>query len=179
MRISYMGVLALALGSADCAFAGEVSTAVFQADWEKGKPPGAEWTTSGTVMTSPNGQRTFLGGINDEAATSLTLENLPEHKVLTLEVELFIVGTWDGSNSRWGPDKLNISLEDRFVFMNTTFSNCMANDWTGTQHYPEDMTGVGGYNCFTGISQIGELGYRQKWARYEPVQEVPIDPFVG
>ena len=152
--------LLITLGFAGSVFAQEANPDVYQIDWEAGKPPGEEWTTSGKVMTSPNGKHTFLGGMTDEAVTSLSLKNLPEHKVLTLEVELFIVGTWDGSDSKWGQDKLNISLADQFVLLNTTFSNCMANDWTGKQHYPEDMTGSGNYNCFTGISYIGDLGYR-------------------
>jgi hypothetical protein len=171
----YFGCLLMTLGLAGSVFAQKAMPEVFQLDWKVGESPGAEWTTSGKVMTSPNGKHTFLGGITDEGVTSLSLKNLPEHKVLTLEVELFIVGTWDGSNSKWGLDKLNISLADQFVLLNTTFSNCLANDWTGTQHYPEDMTGAGSYNCFTGISYIGDLGYRQEWARYEPRQNIPID----
>src|SRR6478735_8319948 len=151
--------LIMALGLAGSVVGQEAMPEVLQVDWEAGKPPGAEWTTSGKVMTSPNGKRTFLGGMTDEAVTSLSVKNLPEHKVLTIEVELFIVGTWDGSNSTWGQDKLNIFLADQRVLLNTTFSNCMANDWTGTQHYPEDLTGAGTYNCFTGISYVGELGY--------------------
>src|SRR6187399_1399296 len=107
---SFSGCLLLALGLAGSVFAQEAMPAVLEVDWEAGKAPGAEWTTSGKVMTSPNGKRTFLGGITDEAVCSLSLKNLPEHKVLTVEVELFIVGTWDGSNSTWGQDKLNISL---------------------------------------------------------------------
>jgi hypothetical protein len=85
------------------------------------------------------------------------------------------VGTWDGSDKKWGPDKMKIFLGDQIVLLDTTFSNNMANNWTGTQHYPEDMTSAGNYNCFTGISYIGELGYRQEWHRYEPVQNIPID----
>lgn len=165
----------MALGLVGSVFAGEAKPEILQVDWEAGKPPGAEWTTTGKVMTSPNGKRTFLGGMTDEAVTSLNLKNLPEHKVLTLEVELFIVGSWDGSNDKWGQDKLTISLANQYVLLETTFSNCLSNDWTGQQHYPEDMTGAGSYNCFTGISYIGELGYRQEWARYEPRQNVPID----
>ncbi|MFD2257253.1 hypothetical protein ACFSSA_11255 [Luteolibacter algae] len=171
MRGKYFGCLLLWCGLAGSVLAQEV----YQIDWKEGDTPGAEWSTTGKVMNSPNGSRTFLGGITDETSTSLSLENLPEHKVLTLEVELFLVGSWDSSNKRWGPDKLNISLEDQFVLLNTTFSNCLSNDWTGSQHYPEDLTGTGNYNCFTGISYIGELGYRQTWARYQPVQNVPID----
>jgi len=175
MRGKYFGFLLVLLGLAGSANAQVANPEVLQVDWKMGKAPGLEWKTSGNVMESPNGARTFLGGITDEKATSLSLKNLPEHKVLTLEVELFLVGSWDGSNSRWGPDKMNISLDDEFVLMNTTFSNCLSNNWTGSQHYPEDMTGAGGYNCFTGISYIGELGYRQEWKRYKPVQNVPID----
>ena len=70
---------------------------------------------------------------------------------------------------------MKITLGDGRVLLDTTFSNCMSNNWSGSQHYPEDLTGKGAYNCFTGISYIGELGYRQRWARYKPVQNVPID----
>lgn len=172
---NYLGCLLVVFGFAGSVLAEEVKPEVYQVDWKEGDTPGAEWVTKGKVMKSPNGARTFLGGMTDEAATSLHVKDLPEHEVLTLEVELFIVGTWDGSNPKWGPDKLNITLADEYVLLDTTFSNCMANNWTGSQHYPEDMTGRGQYNCFTGISYIGELGYRQQWARYQPVQNVPID----
>lgn len=148
---------------------------VYQIEWLKEADLSKVWTTQGKVMQSPNGARTLLGGITDEAVTSLSLKGLPEHQVLTLEVELFLVGTWDGSNERWGQDKMTVTLDDKRILMDTTFSNCMSNNWSGSQHYPEDLTGRGCYNCFTGISQIGELGYRQSWARYEPVQTVPID----
>lgn len=144
-------------------------------DWKEVSPAGPEWSTEGKVMKSPNGVRTLLGGITDAKATSLTLKDLPEHEVLTVEVELFLVGTWDGSNKKWGNDSMTVTLDGKTVLMDTTFSNCMANNWSGSQHYPEDMTGAGSYNCFTGISHIGELGYKQQWARYEPVQTVPID----
>jgi|GEM_PF-6922688 len=153
----------------------EVKQEVYKTDWKEVATPSPEWTTKGKVMTSPNGSRKFLGTIRDEAATSLTLKNLPEHDVLTVEVELFLVGTWDGSQKPWGDDKMHISLEDQCVLLNTTFSNCMSNNWTGSQHYPKDLDGAGNYNCFTGASHIGELGYEQTWARYEPQITVKID----
>lgn len=171
MREKFLGLMSVLLGLPGSVIAQEA----LQVNWEMGKAPGAEWKTTGEVMESPNDARTFLGKITDEAATSLSLENLPEHKVLTVEVELFLVGSWDGSNSTWGPDKMHISMDDGTVLMDTTFSNCMSNNWSGSQHYPEDLTGAGKYNCFTGISYIGELGYRQEWKRYEPIQNVPID----
>ncbi len=175
MDLKHAGLIWVVLGGVSGVFAQEEKPVVYEVDWKMGEVPGAEWKTSGKVMASPNEKRTFLGGMTDEEVTSLSLKDLPEHKVLTVEVELFLVGTWDGSHKTWGPDKMKIALNEQFILLDTSFSNCMANDWTGKQHYPEDLTGAGNYNCFTGISFIGELGYRQQWARYEPVQNVPID----
>lgn len=175
MCFRYCSLLLTWAGLTVSSFAEAATEEVYKVDWKDEKSAGSEWTTEGKLMTSPNQLRRFLGAITDKSATSLKLDNLPEHEVLTIEVELFLVGTWDGSNQRWGNDTMTVTLDDKRVLMNTTFSNCMSNNWSGSQHYPKDMIGSGNYNCFTGISQIGELGYRQSWARYEPVQTVPID----
>jgi len=147
---------------------------VYEKNWEAGEAIGAEWKAEGKVIQSPNGKKTLLANIGDKPM-SLTVENLPEHQVLVIEAELILKGTWDGSSPTYGPDIIEIKLGDGRVLMNTTFSNCAAGGWVGTQHYPMNVSHGREFRSFYGALANGSLGWKHNWGNKKSPLEQGID----
>ena len=64
----------------------------------------------------------LLGPFNNDGFT-LTLDNLPSHRILTVYVELYIHDSWDGNGFEPdGTDLWFITMDDQLVF-ETSFSN--------------------------------------------------------
>ncbi len=115
---------------------------------------GPEWSYRITDVT-PVGHRRFLGQFNNNIV-SLTLNDLPTHKKITVSFELFIIDSWDGNNHTWGPDIWNLQVEGGPTLLYTTFSN------TGSlghnQAYPGTYPGSD-YPAQTGAAEVNTLGY--------------------
>lgn len=136
------------------------SNPYYQENFEKGAK--AEWS-SNAIDETPSGQL-FLGQFGNEQI-SLTLEDLPDHDYIVVELDLFIIRSWDGNQRETpfardiiaGPDIWGIKMENNELFR-TTFSNNI--DHFGqnyTQSYPdaffsERLPG-------TGAAEIDSLGY--------------------
>jgi len=93
---------------------------VYWDDFE-GDIPGV-WSNTSTDIT-PKGNRRFLGQFSEKDATSLTLNNFPSHNLVTVSFELFIINSWDGNSTTFGPDIWELSVEGGQTVINTTFSN--------------------------------------------------------
>jgi hypothetical protein len=78
------------------------------------------WSTNG-VATTPSGE-SFLGELGNQTST-LSLSGLSSHNTVSVEFDLYILKSWDGSGQYCcGPDTFNFSLNNTSVFQDT-FSN--------------------------------------------------------
>ena len=131
---------------------------VYESKWTKpNQPLGAEWESpSGWVQASPNNKRIFLGALREKGAT-LTLRDLPEHKILHLQFDLIIRGSWDGSTDKGHADRAMIETGDRRTLLSSTFRTFSWHE--NTQSYPFPYNS--GYRTPThyGAAERGTLGY--------------------
>jgi hypothetical protein len=109
-------------------------TTVYNNDFEK-----ADLTNiTGGVISQYNG--TAVLGQYNNGLFSLTLNNLPKHKLITISFDLYIHDTWDGN--KMAPDGPDIweMLVDGNTYINTTFSNdvCAVGNFCSPQSYPLD-----------------------------------------
>jgi hypothetical protein len=117
---------------------------------------GSEWSNTSTDIT-PVGSRRFLGQFANDDSVSLSLVNLPVHQSVTISFDLFVIQSWDGTSSDWGPDIWQLSLGDGTVLLSTTFSNTGEDDHL--QSYPGSYSSLEEYPAYTGAAQINTLGY--------------------
>ena len=118
---------------------------------------GSEWSNTSTDIT-PAGSRGFLGQFACDDAVGLSLDNLPGHQSITVSFDLYVIQSWDGTSSDWGPDIWQFSLAgDGAALLNTTFSN--TGEDGHTQSYPGSYSSGEEYPAYTGASEINTLGY--------------------
>src|SRR5262249_14486386 len=68
----------------------------------------------------------------------LTLRDLRPHTLATVAFDLYVLKSWDGNNTNYGPDRWSLSVQSGATLLDSTFSN---NPKTGTynlslQDYP-------------------------------------------
>jgi hypothetical protein len=114
-----MGTLALPAGAA----------VFYINDFESTPANWLEWSLP-IQATTPIGARKFLGIFDNDTAT-LTLSGLPAHTNATVSFDLFILESWDGNNTGYGPDYWKVSY-DGTTLLNTTFQI----ESFGQQSYP-------------------------------------------
>ncbi|WP_200959875.1 choice-of-anchor L domain-containing protein, partial [Cylindrospermopsis sp. CR12] len=110
------------------------------------------WSSS-TRSTTPVGSRDFLGEFaNDTVSLSLNHPDLANNPI-TLEFDLFIIGSWDGSFIP-GPDYFTVETSEEQTLLNSTFGN---NELQG-QTYPDNLLG---YYTIDSVenSETGTDGY--------------------
>ena len=92
---------------------------VYQNDFEG--PVGPEWSST-TTSTTPIGQRGFLGEFSAEDVR-LTLTELPEHSMVNVSFDLFVIRTWDGNGNGQmpGPDRWLFGADGE-TLIDTTFA---------------------------------------------------------
>jgi hypothetical protein len=76
----------------------DVTKVVFEDNFDEA-PKGA-WSTTKTEIT-PNGKTKFLGQFESDKI-KLTLNDLPPHKIVRVNFDLYIINTWEGGDSRDG-----------------------------------------------------------------------------
>jgi hypothetical protein len=111
---------------------------------------GPEWSLR-TVAVAPVGER-FLGLFSSHAVR-LDLDGIPAHDSVTIELDLYIIEDWNGSDSDVGGDVIEIRA-DGDPLMRATFSNHDEDD----QSYPDDLPG-GDNPAGTGAYAYGALGF--------------------
>lgn len=123
---------------------------------------GPEWSSSSTD-TTPVGARRFLGQFGNNTV-SLTLTGLAPHSSLTIAFDLFLIRSWDGSDTSpsplppfvAGPDVFTLDVSGGPNLLRTTFSN---NDVVAQrQAYPGAFPG-GDFPARTGAAENNTLGY--------------------
>jgi hypothetical protein len=126
---------------------------------------GPEWSaTSGvlTLATAPSGQK-FLGtdaqnGLTANTVT-LSLASLPGHSSVTLDFDLYIIRSWDGNNTSYGPDNFKLSIQGGPTLLDTTFSNVTTLGPSFNQAFQDQNNYTGNYAPKTGAASIGSLNY--------------------
>ena len=100
---------------------------------------GREWSRDTRSLT-PNLHTTFLGRFGGVPVT-LDLVDLPQHCLVRVSFELFIIGSWEGSVGQYaGPDIWDLNAYSRTNccpvqnLIHATFANCECK----YQTYPED-----------------------------------------
>lgn len=125
-----LGVLFTGLALAPAASAA-LPTTVYTNDFESGAL-GAEWSLSGTCddvgcigavtgsctstvfcLDASGGSNNFLGRMDPGTAT-LTLSGLAPHTELQVDLDLFIIASWDGLNC-CGPDDVRVIIDGATV----------------------------------------------------------------
>lgn len=148
----------LAAASAFLAEAEAEEKLVYESKWTKpNQPLGAEWESpSGWVQASPNNKRIFLGALREKGAT-LELKGLPAHKILHLQFDLIIRGSWDGSAVNGHADRAMIETGDRRTLLSSTFRTFSWDEKMQSYPFPYDS----GYRTPThyGAAEHGTLGY--------------------
>ncbi len=125
------------------------ATVLYQNDFEVAAGP--EWSNP-VIDTTPSG-RDFLGRFANELV-SLTLGSIPSHTFVSVEFDLYVIQSWDGNNTTFGPDVWDASVSGGPTLVHATFSNFT----NFTQTYPASYPG-GNNPAFTGASEVGTLGY--------------------
>jgi hypothetical protein len=115
---------------------------------------GSQWMP-GTVTVTPNGQRHFLGRFGSELVT-LLLNNLPAHSLVTVTFDLFVIQSWDGNSTTFGPDVWEFGVIGERTLLRTTFSN--SGDSVLRQAFPEPYL-FGSFAGATGAFERNKLGY--------------------
>jgi hypothetical protein len=112
---------------------------------------------------TPTGRR-YIGPFGQQAV-SLHLANLPRHRHAQLEIELFVIGSWDGDGRLGcGPDILEIDVPGLGTAMRSTFFNNTEDGAAGLklQSFP-DAFGFGDHEGCTGASELRTLGFTEPW----------------
>jgi hypothetical protein len=145
------GIVAVLIGIAALAANGDV---IYSNDFQSAV--GSEWSNTSTDVT-PVGDRRFLGQFANDDAVSLSLNNLAAHNSATISFDLYVIQSWDGTNTDYGPDTWQLSVDNGPVLLNTTFSN--TGDDGHMQSYSGSNLSGGEYDAQTGASEINTLGY--------------------
>jgi hypothetical protein len=112
------------------------------------------------VGVNPPGDRSFLGDFGGQLVR-FDSTGLPLHDSLILELDLYVIRTWDGNAAGDGPDLFMINDSERGDLLRTTFTNNTAY----RQAYPDAHPG-GDNPALTGASAVSSLGYAEGDAVY-------------
>jgi hypothetical protein len=113
-------------------------------------PVGTEWSSTATDVT-PLGTRRFLGQFGNDSP-SLALTGLPAHTKVEIAFDLFIIRSWDGNSTPFGPDVWELRVADGQALLETSFSN------GARQAYPYPYP-AGDFDSCTGSIETNTLGY--------------------
>lgn len=112
-------------------------------------------TPSGRVVFGPFGQQ----------IAHLNLTDLPPHQNVHVEIELFVIGSWDGNGGLVeSPDILDISVPGMGTLLHSTFYNPAENDAAGLpmQSFPDPYP-LGFHPGYTGAAEVRTLLYERPW----------------
>ncbi len=119
---------------------------------------GPQWSHR-DVVHSPAGNRIFLGLFASDSV-HLTLEKLPKHTWVAIDVDLIIIRSWDGNGADDTPrcDLVQIDVQDGPLLLHATFSNNEFIENIGLQSFPRDWPGPA-VKGRTGAIATNKLGY--------------------
>jgi YD repeat-containing protein len=135
---------------------------IYQSEFNS--PIGSEWSdTKTTQIPAVTTTDKILGDFGNESVT-LSLTNLPAHSGLTVSFDLYILRSWDGVSTRWGPDQWEFAA-DGTTLLDTTFSNhipAVAGTDNGSQNYPDSFGTLDYSNAESGSIEQNSLGFMFK-----------------
>lgn len=146
IKSSFCGVILGALAAASQA------VTVYQNDFETSTAP--EFSPAPFTL-APNASTTFLGRFESDS-TTFTLTGLDPHDSITLNFDLYIIQSWDGTgNAGFGPDGL------RFIADSTTLLDATFGNRGGVTQSYSDATPLGGgpFASMTDADAVNTLGY--------------------
>ncbi|MCH7905454.1 MAG: ankyrin repeat domain-containing protein [Armatimonadetes bacterium] len=113
---------------------------------------------------TPSG-RDFLGPFGQQAVV-LKLDGLREHENVRIEIDLFIMGSWDGNGDGAGPDIIDVRIPGVGMLLHTSFFNNTEGDRAGLplQSFP-DRYGLGYHTGYQGAAEVKTLGYVERYPR--------------
>jgi hypothetical protein len=158
-----------------CWFSMPASAAmIYDNNFEYGSVTG--WSSADNTIAitqAPNTDfvRNFLGEFSN-GTVSLSLTGLPEHAITTVSFSLYLIRSWDGSDTTFGPDYWSLNVAGGPSLLNETFSNgnpggqtyggafssYTHTEWTPCAAY-QDYAGTGDYGPMTGANECYSLGY--------------------
>ena len=139
----------------------------FLAEDFEGEPRG-DWSLW-QAATTPANRNTFLGEFGPQTVT-LSIHKLPPHKMLRVSFDLYIIRSWDGSQTIYGPDIWQLSLVNGPTLLRTTFNNCQRVG-SDEQAYPDNYPSPP-HPCWTGAAAHESLGYSYQ---FKTRGTVPMD----
>jgi hypothetical protein len=112
--------------------------------------------TGDLVWSGTPTKRPYLGPLGQQKV-SLQLGDLPQHRLVTVELEVFLIGSWDGNGDGEGPDILNIEVPGLGTLLYSSFYN---NPTKGAryQSFP-DIYRKGFHEGYTGATEAGTLAF--------------------
>lgn len=121
----------------------------------------SSWTGTGRTTITKD-KRDYLGPFGNHSI-SAHISELPTHDSIVVELEVYILGSWDGVVDG---DQLTIILDTKDTLLSSTFSNTYS-----AQNYP-DSRGGKRYPRRTGATEVDCTG----WVFTEPrVFDGPLD----
>lgn len=137
---------------------------VFSTNFESGAP--AELSGAGAVEGTQGyasygfGQQFLRNDTAPGQATVLTLNSLPAHTAISIDLLLAAIDSWDSTNGNPSPDYFNISIDDVPVFQ-ATFANTSGSISYGPLLVDNAGLGFNGYADdaadLTGIAELTNI----------------------
>ncbi|RYG48749.1 hypothetical protein EON79_03525 [bacterium] len=133
--------------------------------------PLTDWTTTThgplngplTWSRAPSG-RAMVGPMGQQSAT-FKVAGLPSHRHVRVEIELFLMGSWDGNGGLVSaPDVFDIRVPGVGTLLHSTFSNNDEDDAAGLpmQSFPDPYP-LGFHKAYAGALEVRNLGHTQIW----------------
>ncbi|RYG33876.1 hypothetical protein EON81_17040 [bacterium] len=112
---------------------------------------------------TPSG-RPLVGSMGQQSA-NLKLSDLPAHRNVRVEIDLFIMGSWDGNGGLVpSPDIFDITVPGSGTLLHTTFFNNNEDDAAGLPMQSFPASYPFGFNlAYTGATEVRNLGHTQVW----------------
>jgi hypothetical protein len=124
-------------------------------------PPGPEWQPARIARTL-KGERPYLGGFYPHEHPTLSLMNLPPHRLVRFTFDLYLMGSWDGSSPVWGPGLLDVNVGDGRSLIHSTFCNCGFFIDNNEQSFPDTFPAKP-FPAWTLAVENRSLGNMQSW----------------
>ena len=123
--------------------------------------PGEEWSENNIATVPADKNRKYLGQFKTEPVT-LSLGNLPAHKMLKINFDLLTTQSWDGSSVTYGASIWDLNIAKGANLIHTTIGNCGFFSDNNEQAFP-DTWPCGPHPAWTGSSEHQTLGVMQDW----------------
>lgn len=134
--------------------------------------PAGDW--SSTRIETADGRRRFLGRFSGEDTADLKVSDLPPHESVHITVDLFVIGSWDGTASAagYGPDHFQVKVDSFRPVFDATFTNSGPGSPI-SQSYPLQH-GDGECSGESGSSEVDTLGYEFRGSPHDSVYRITV-----